>query len=91
MTSRTTILVVDDEEGVRFPICRFLQAGGYEVQEAASVAAALDVFRRAPADAALLDFSLPDGDGLARRAASRRWIPDCPCSSSPATAPSTWP
>jgi DNA-binding NtrC family response regulator len=64
VTARTTILVVDDEEGVRFPIGRFLRAGGYDVQEAESVAGALEAFRRAPVDAALLDFSLPDGDGL---------------------------
>jgi DNA-binding NtrC family response regulator len=61
---RNTVLLVDDEAAVRFPICRFLKASGYEVQEADGVASALEAFRRAPADAAVLDFSLRDGDGL---------------------------
>jgi DNA-binding NtrC family response regulator len=64
VSARHTILLVDDEEAVRFPICRFLKAGGFDVQEADGVAAALEAFRRAPPDAALLDFSLGDGDGL---------------------------
>jgi len=64
MNARTTILVVDDEESVRFPICRFLTASGYDVLEADGVAAALEASRRTPPDAALLDFTLPDGDGF---------------------------
>jgi DNA-binding NtrC family response regulator len=64
MSGRHTVLLVDDEAGVRFPICRFLKASGYEVQEAVGVTSALEAFRRDPADAAVLDFSLADGDGL---------------------------
>jgi DNA-binding NtrC family response regulator len=64
VSARHTVLLVDDEPAVRFPICRFLKASGYDVDEADGVAAALEVFRRGPADAAVLDFSLKDGDGL---------------------------
>jgi DNA-binding NtrC family response regulator len=64
LSARNTVLLVDDEASVRFPICRFLRASGYEVQEADGVASALEAFRRSPADAAVLDFSLKDGDGL---------------------------
>jgi DNA-binding NtrC family response regulator len=58
------ILVVDDEEHVRLPLRRFLAAKGYEVVEAAGTAAAQECARRSAPDAAIVDFSLPDGDGL---------------------------
>jgi DNA-binding NtrC family response regulator len=64
VSARTTILVVDDEAAVRVPLCGFLQACGFAVQEADGVAAAQEAFRREAPDAALLDFSLRDGDGL---------------------------
>jgi DNA-binding NtrC family response regulator len=64
VTGRTTVLLVDDEDAVRFPIARYLAAGGYDVLEADGVAAALEAARRRPPDAALLDFTLPDGDGF---------------------------
>ncbi len=58
------ILVVDDEEDVRLPLRRFLEAKGYQVLEADSTGTALECARRHSLDAAVLDFSLPDGDGL---------------------------
>jgi len=62
--SERRLLIVDDEEGVRFPIREFFAAGGYEVVEAASVREALEVFRTTRPDVGILDYSLPDGDGL---------------------------
>jgi DNA-binding NtrC family response regulator len=64
VNGRTRILLVDDEDAVRFPIARFLAASGYEVIEAEGVASALEAFRKTPPDAALLDFTLADGDGF---------------------------
>ena len=64
MSRRSCVLLVDDEEAVRFPICRFLKASGYDVVEAEGVADALDEFRTSAPDAAVLDLSLGDGDGL---------------------------
>ncbi|MBX3156424.1 MAG: sigma-54-dependent Fis family transcriptional regulator [Deltaproteobacteria bacterium] len=58
------ILVIDDEAGVRFGVRSFLQTHGFEVKEAASQRAAEEEFRQSPPDLALLDYSLPDGDGL---------------------------
>jgi DNA-binding NtrC family response regulator len=58
------ILIVDDEEAVRFPIRVFFTQAGYEVREADSVSSAVESFRSARPDVALLDFALPDGDGL---------------------------
>ena len=64
MAPKPTVLLVDDEEAVRFPIRRFLTAAGFEVREADSVGAGIDACRTAIPAAAVLDFSLPDGDGL---------------------------
>jgi len=64
MARKQTILLVDDEEAVRFPIHRFLSASGFEVQEADSLAGAIAACATSVPDAAVLDFSLPDGDGL---------------------------
>ena len=61
---RERILVVDDEPGVRLGIRRFLESKGYLVQEADTCRAAEDAFRSGPPDAAVLDFLLPDGNGI---------------------------
>jgi DNA-binding NtrC family response regulator len=58
------LLLVDDEPEVRLPIRRFFQQKQYEVQEAGSAAEAVSAFQTARPDLCLLDYSLPDGDGL---------------------------
>ena len=58
------ILVVDDDPDVRLPLRRFLTGKGYEVVEADALAATQDVVRKQRVDVAVVDFSLPDGDGL---------------------------
>src|SRR6185436_16085394 len=61
---RNRILLVDDEPGVRFGIRGFLESHDYQVEEAETVAEAEDAFRASPPDAAILDYSLPDGNAL---------------------------
>jgi len=58
------IIIVDDEADVRLPLRRFLVGKGYAVLEADSVAALRSALRGDSVDAAVVDFSLPDGDGL---------------------------
>jgi DNA-binding NtrC family response regulator len=58
------ILVVDDEEDVRHPLRLYLSGKGYAVLEADGAAAAQECARKHPLDAAIVDFSLRDGDGL---------------------------
>jgi DNA-binding NtrC family response regulator len=58
------LLLVDDEPEVRLPIRRFFVHKGFEVQEAGSLAEAVAAFQTSRPDLYLLDYSLPDGDGL---------------------------
>ena len=62
--ARNRILVIDDDPVICFGIRRFLEMQGLQVSEAASVQQAKDKFRDTSPDAAILDISLPDGDGL---------------------------
>src|SRR4051794_17725792 len=64
MSSRRRVLIVDDDAAVRLPMRRYLTSRGYDVAEATGVASALAEWTGARADAAIVDFSLPDGDGL---------------------------
>jgi len=70
------ILVVDDERLVRWSLCQRLKADGYEVAEAGSLAEAVAEFKNA--DAAILDFRLPDGDGISLLKMLRQADPDLP-------------
>ncbi len=58
------ILVVDDEYGVRSGIRQILEIEGYDVEEAATGQEALDLLETAEFDVALLDYRLPDIDGM---------------------------
>ena len=62
--ARNKILVVDDEAGVRFGIRDFLETSGYDVAEAESCQAAVEIFQVARPDAAIIDYLLPDGNAL---------------------------
>ena len=60
---RPTVLVVDDEEGVRVSF-EFLLEDHYEVVTAADGHAAMEVVRSRPVDCVLLDVLLPGKDGF---------------------------
>jgi two-component system, NtrC family, nitrogen regulation response regulator NtrX len=62
---RQTILIVDDEAGVRSSLTGVLKDEGYTVEAVASGEACLDRLARGPVDLVVLDIWLPGMDGLA--------------------------
>ncbi len=63
MTQRA-LLLVEDDGTVRYAIRRFFGRRGYEVLEAETCAAAERILLDRRPDVAIVDYSLPDGDGL---------------------------
>jgi two-component system phosphate regulon response regulator OmpR len=60
-----TVLIVDDEAGLRRVVERFLVRHGYRVLSAGTAEAAYELLSSASADALLLDIHLPTMSGLA--------------------------
>ena len=58
------VLVVDDEENIRYLLVAALSHGGFEVAEAPAGRAALAAVKRFRPDVVLLDVMLPDLDGF---------------------------
>jgi len=58
------VLVVDDEYGIRSGVDQILELEGYEVEEAETGEEALRALEGPPFDIVLIDYRLPDTDGL---------------------------
>ena len=61
---KTNILLIDDEDSIRFGFSRYLSKAGYSVQEASSLAAAQKTLLSQRFDAVLLDLNLPEGNSI---------------------------
>ncbi|MDG5747873.1 response regulator [Qipengyuania sp. XHP0207] len=63
-TAPTTLLLVDDEPGLREPLAEYLSGQGFSVLEAESAAAARTKLAETTPDLVLLDIMMPGEDGL---------------------------
>src|SRR6266702_3426339 len=61
---RTTVLVVDDEDGIRQALTRFLSRLGYHVQAAANATEALQQLAAHHPQAMLCDIRMPETSGV---------------------------
>jgi two-component system, NtrC family, response regulator AtoC len=59
-----SILVIDDDEKARKPICEYLRHYKYEVYEGSTIKEARELINKNACDILLLDVQLPDGYGL---------------------------
>jgi two-component system, NtrC family, nitrogen regulation response regulator NtrX len=75
---KSTVLIVDDEAGVRSALSGVLRDEGYAVEAVDSGEACLDRVARAPYDVIVLDIWLPGIDGLATLARLRERRVDSP-------------
>ena len=72
------ILIIDDEEPIRFSLRRILEDEGYEVLEAATAEEGLEVADAERPDLVFLDIWLPGMDGLTAQARLKGNHPDLP-------------
>jgi len=70
------VLIVDDDEGVRRVLSRWVADMGYTVQAAADADSALDILREHQVDVALVDVRMPGHDGIWLLDQARRLFPE---------------
>ncbi len=75
LMTNASVLVVDDEDLIRWSLGERLRADGYTIIEAATGQAALQHFKEG-VDLVLLDYRLPDTDGLTVLREMKRVDPD---------------
>ncbi|MEN2767034.1 response regulator [Ornithinibacillus xuwenensis] len=68
----TTILVVDDNESIRFTLKEICHFAEWNVIEAASGKEAITIFNKMKPDLLLLDYHIPNGDGITTTKAIRK-------------------
>lgn len=78
MEMQSTVLIVDDDPGIRRTVSRILELEGYRVLTAAGGPEALGVAGREGFDIGLVDFKMGDMDGGDVCAALRRVDPGAP-------------
>ena len=74
----TRVLVVDDDDNVRDPLCEYLQRAGFAVTSAASGQEGLDAAAQSPPEVVISDIGMPGMDGLELCRELRRRTPEVP-------------
>jgi putative two-component system response regulator len=64
IAEKPRVLVVDDEPNIRMVLLRALSQGGYELREASSAEAALQLYHQYGADVILSDLQMPGMSGI---------------------------
>lgn len=72
------ILIVDDEDSIRFGMSAFLEGSGYDVIEADGCSQARALFAASPPDAAVIDYQLDDGTAMELLHNFKQARPDVP-------------
>ena len=62
--SKYTLLVVDDESGVRQSLVAYLEDSGFTVYDAPDVDTAFQLFQDVSPDLVITDLSMPQKDGM---------------------------
>lgn len=70
------ILVIDDEELVRFTLKKALEKAGHEVVEAANGNDGIEVYKQSPVDLVITDIIMPQKEGVETIVELRRDHPD---------------
>ncbi len=70
------ILIVDDERAMRESLQEILEQEGFQVTQAESGEAALEILRQTPVDLMLLDLKMKGMDGLQVTEAAKQFTPD---------------
>ncbi|MFW6133446.1 MAG: HD domain-containing phosphohydrolase [Planctomycetota bacterium] len=74
----TTVLIADDEPGIRRLICQGLSQRNFHTHAVEDVASALSFLASHRVDALVADIALPDGTGLDLAQAACQHQPNCP-------------
>lgn len=78
MTTKPRILVVDDEENIRYALDRWFQMSGFDVDTAEDGAVAVEKCRQSRYDVITMDLVMPKMDGATAIGAIRSLNPDVP-------------
>ena len=73
-----TVLIVDDERMVRWSLGQAFTGAGYRAEQAADATQALEAMARGMPDIVVLDYRLPDQDGIALLREMRKLAPHVP-------------
>ena len=74
--STANLLIVDDEDLIRWSLRERLVRDGYQVSDASTAAGAVEQIAAGGIDLAVLDYRLPDGDGLSVLRRTKEISPD---------------